>query len=326
MEDRILELLATVARATLPNSASITSTYQQTSPGGDDEAALQFEVAYVQQFDPDNQSLSRRLDSQIRGQPRARVTSYADQGRCANLRYAADGLGVETISISRSFGHESTFGFSESPVPFKHYFVGRVPLHQAIPKGKVRADEIVLGRRCIVLQFDAVRPGPRSPTLTYAIDPINGIPLKVSSYKDAAMLEAKTPSWVWSATSLDRTSGYPIAKTSQFDTYWYQSTGDKTVPTHGLHETFAITSASFDEAVPHGSFWPVLPPGVTVEDAIAGRTYVVPGGPETARKAGTAEPIRVSNSSGASLAYPLLGISFGVVSLILAFFLWKRSR
>ena len=215
-------------------------------------------------------------------------------------------------------------------MPLLYHYVGREPLHEALPEAEHLGADRVAGRDCEIFRFAQVEwTSPQD--LVYHLDKETSIPLKVESFRDRASFDAGKPLWVWTADKLERVDGHPVVRDStQVD---YAAGGAEPAFTR----TFRVESIAFDKDYPASTFWPVFQPGVGVLDVIAGKSYREPGAdPEaevdaSASRGGeaattTAQPLQAIPPGHwtSTLSTVSLGLGISVLVASLAVVWWRR--
>lgn len=226
-----------------------------------------FEIRYVQT------ALGRRLKEQesfLGDAQRRRVRYFFDGRRGADIEYGGtdfqDMVQVIVLAHFPTGGNPGVFNCAE---PLNSYYVGLEPLHMALPRAEHLRSEPFLDRPCEVFRVPEVR-GSLVLDHVHHLDGETGIPLQVATYLNSRPFKEERPYAVWKATSIERVQGHPFVMNSTHVTY---APGDGTVT---FERTFEVRSLVFDQDYPDSMFFPVIPSGSQVIDAVAKKTVVWP--------------------------------------------------
>ena len=258
-----------------------------------------------------------------------RLTHLSDGTKCVNLTYSKeDPEQIASVVLKRQYFMEDRSDRMEPPEPLRLLYVGREPLHKALPKATYLGERSALGRGCDVFLFARVRWEVRQDHVYY-LDKATSIPLRVEAYRDQAARDAQKPLWVWSAGSLDQVQDHFIPLRSTMIAYSEDSKPDFTWNYH-------VLSIEFDRDYPASIFTPGLPPGATVVDTISDKMFKVPDpkakdqltvpaaeGAESATTDRTIEAVP-PGSWTAAISTSVIGI--GGVVLIAGGILWWRRH
>ena len=219
-------------------------------------------------------------------------------------------------------------------MPLLYLYVGKRQLGKSAASALYSGPANIIGRRCDDWLFEQVKwPVPQDHIFT--LDRETGVPLKVTSFRDAEHRTQNQPFFTWVADSLDTVDGHAIVRKSHQVDYIHGPIGPGSnspaspadLRTTHFTRNFVVQSVSFNKEYPAATFWPVIEPGVTVFDSISGNDYVQVGQrPQVDRKAepaNTAVPIVAApprdwstTISTASLVLGLLVIAIGAYSWI----------
>ena len=208
----------------------------------------------------------------------------------------------------------------ERPDPLLYLYVGRQPLHVALPSATPLGKDTVLKRECDVFLFKGVRwYSPQDHV--YYLDHETAIPLKVESFLSEDARAAGHPAWTWTADSLDKVDDHEIVLNSTMIDYDRQHRPNSQWKTRGV-------SASFNGEYPNSTFWPKLEPGMSVFDMIKSKSYVVPG---VVKKKVDASgmpipPVLALPPSDWVPRASGISIGLGCVVLSVSGALWRRNR
>lgn len=208
-----------------------------------------------------------------------REEAFFDGKRGANIVYGGPDFG--TMAQVEVFPHYPRFGqteYSNRPEPLVHYYVGFEPLYRALPHSEYLGVESVLGRPCDLFLFPQVKLGA-TQDLVYFLDHETGVPLRVRAYKTRDDLKAARPVYDWSATALKTVQDHLFVVSSRKEGY---SRVDASIVSVS---DFNVESVEFGKDHSASEFFPVIPPGTTVIDAIVGKTVIQPGVVKTTKPA-----------------------------------------
>jgi hypothetical protein len=264
----------------------------------------------------------RRCDSRYlkSGAAVSRYAYYSDGSKAADVSYSEQDLERETTAvIKRQYRTEDRSERMERPEPLRFLYVGREPLHKALPKATCLGEDQNLNRQCDVFLFTKVSWEVPQDQI-FHLDRATSIPLKVEAFKDEADRNAKKPLWVWTAQSLDKVDGHFVPLSSEMIAY-----SEDSQP--AFKWRFRVQSIAFDKVFPTAMFWPTLQPGVTVLDAIAGKTRQVPGvKPAQPAKPATTQTMEALPPSGWTTRISSVTLTLGTATLIGAGIYWWRRR
>jgi hypothetical protein len=253
-----------------------------------------------------------------------RYTHFCDGSTCADVNYSREDTSLQqAVMIKRQYFMEENNDRKQLPAPLLYLYVGREPLYKALPKGRPLGHGEVIGRECDIFLFEQVRWAMTQDQVFY-LDKETAIPLKVESFRDAAARQKNQSVWVWTAKTLDRVYGHPVTLKSTQTAYAQDGS-------LMFSWDFDVESIEFDKDYPASTFWPVLQPGVTVDNAITKKAYQTPGerkGPqETKTETGIAvQPIRAEPPRNWASLAPGLTFGMGCAVLLAAGAVWLRRR
>ncbi len=248
-----------------------------------------------------------------------RSSHYGEGGRFTDVNYRLNDTGVqESVFITNHFWMEDASERRQVPSPLLHFYVGRKPLHQALPKAQYLGISKCLDRDCDIFLFPQVRWFVTQDQVYY-LDKKTSVPLKIEVFRDEASRNKQQPMAVWVAKTLDSAEGHNFPLRSSETAYGKDGNRE-------FLWDFDVKRIHFNEEYPDSTFRPVLQPGVLVLDATTKKSYKVPGVvvippqvsvPGQAVRA-TPPPDRSSYVSTGSL---LLGV--GLI-LVAGFAWWRR--
>lgn len=254
----------------------------------------------------------------------ARFSHYADGSKFADVNYIPDNPDVQSaVMIKRHYFTEERSDRKQIPQPLLFLYVGREPLHEALPKAQFLGKGEVIGRECNAFLFPQVRWDVPQDQVFF-LDQATSIPLKVEAYRDAASRAQKEPMWVWTARSLDEVQGHFLPLKSTETAYGEDRNSAFTWD-------YTVDSIEFDKVYPAKTFWPTIQPGVTVFNEITAKVSEAPG----ARKATTnakkdvatsAPPIRATPPSDWSSLASTTVLGLGCAVLLAGCVLWWQRR
>ena len=271
-------------------------------------------------------SRSQRMADNLLTSPKAaiRQSGYCDGARCATVIYRP-GPVQDSVIIGRSFMNEGTSGSTEHPVPLAYFYVGKVPLYEAVTKGTHLGQGRVSDRPTEVFLFPRVKWGMVEQDLVYDLDKETSVPVRVRSYGrrfNRETFEGDTPNWDWTALTLDTVDGYHLPLRSSHVSH--ARAGGKATAEKRSSSEIVVESVHFNKSFPASTFWPVVEPGVLVRDLIKKTTTTT--APAKEAQQGTSSPpagtpVRAGqpddSSSWGSTACLSLGVALlgaGVVS------------
>jgi hypothetical protein len=253
---------------------------------------------------------------------RTRNTSYSDGTRFAHVDHDPDRPERQHQAfVMRRFWQEDRSDRRHLPVPWIFLYVGREPLHKALPHAEALGEARVLGRPCEAFLFSRVRWLITQDQVFY-LDRETGLALKVESYRQPEDRARERPLWVWTAESIDTLQGYPLTRDSTQVSYGPE--GQRL--TTWEHR---VESIAFDRDYPASTFWPTLEPGVTLYDGITGKiqTPTTPGLESPARlgdsKTGSQPVVAEPGTRWITASGVFLGA--GCLILVLAGLIWMRK-
>jgi hypothetical protein len=205
---------------------------------------------------------------------------------------------------------------TERPVPLRYFYVGKVPLYEALTQARPLGPTQVLDRPCHRFLFEKVRWAMADQDLVYALDDDTGIPLSVTSYPvgQGQAPDAKSQ-WSWEARSLDTADGYPYVKNSV-----------SIMPHDPTPRPITVDRIVFNQTYPATQFQIKPDPGVLIIDEIRGKDSVAPGTPRpVSSTTAAAQPIVVAQPrSWTEQATPIF-LGLGAVLLLSgAVLAWRR--
>jgi hypothetical protein len=199
-----------------------------------------------------------------------RSLHYGDGTKFADVDYRPDDPETQNaIFINRQFWMEGRNDRRQVPQPFLYLYVGREPLHEALPKATHLGQDKVIGRECEIFLFPQVRWAVTQDQVYY-LDKATSIPLRVESYRDTSARERNEPISSWTARSLDEVQGHFVPLNSSQVSYNKEGAED-------LTWDFKVESIEFNKDYPNSLFWPTVQPGTTVFDSIMNKMSETPG-------------------------------------------------
>lgn len=261
--------------------------------------------------------------------PGARYSAFCDGSKCANIIYRGEKR-QDRVTIGRSFDDEEKSGSTSRPMPFSVYYVGKVPLLEAVQKGRYLGEGRVEGRKSLVFLFPKVKWAMAIQDLVYDLDQETSIPIRLRSFLgnlDENDVDGSQPAWTWTALSVDTVQGFHMPLRSSMVSY-----GGRNAAASDKRRTLDLTieSLQYNKKYPKETFWPVIQPGVEVINSIEKTQYVIPGGE---REGPGQQEAAALSSAPASQPADWSGwastAGFGVGSALLLFGLvsrWRRQR
>lgn len=255
-----------------------------------------------------------------------RIKSYFDGHRSAAVVDHTSSEAQKTISISRAFANEGTSGETARPVPLTFFYVGKIPLDQALADGEQLGLESLEGSRCHKVLFKNVDWSRTRQTLVYYIDTSRAIPVRVDSYNGSDLNSARCY-WSWKATDIQKTQGHSYAAKSEQVVYLRNRDEILTDIMYTYYTN--IEHIQFNPSFSSVAFWPKMQPGAIVHDTIRKTTHTVPGKPSEAsvpQSTSTQAPTHPPRAD--DVWYKLADVSFllGMLVLMSAGIVWWRGR
>jgi hypothetical protein len=249
-----------------------------------------------------------------------RAEDYGDGSRFAHVQFVRTKLDVQqTVAINRQYFQEESIDRKNLPIPLLYEFVGRQPLHKALAKAEQLGETKVLGRTCDAFLFRNVRWIITHDQVFY-LDRESAIPLKVVAYRDEATRLRDEPMWSWTAESLDEKGGHRFVGNSTQVGF-----GPEKKPTNMWK--YHVEEIAFDKTYPASMFWPTIQPEATVLDSF---TKTIKSSSTKTSAPAPSTPITKSAPAlppSNWLSYlPAVMLSGGLVILLVAIIVWRRSR
>jgi hypothetical protein len=258
------------------------------------------------------------------GELHSHLTHFGDGSKFADLNYDPNDWEVQqNVFIKKQYWMEEGSDHKQVPQPLLFLYVGREPLHEALPRAEYLGKGQVIGRDCNLFLFVGVRWTPTQDQV-FHLDEATAIPLKVESYRNKEARDKHEPMGSWTAKSLEVVQGHPVPMTSTL----VQLGGD-----HNPMFTwdYKVDSIQFDNHYPASMFWPTFQPGVTVFDSFTKKNYTVPGAaatkPGAAKTAeGSVQPIQATPPRDWSAFAPGAFLVVGLALLLTGGIAWWRRR
>ncbi len=265
---------------------------------------------------------------EMRGQSGDRVVImsryYSDGTRCADVQFSSVNPDQQqTIMINRQFALENGTDRRNVPAPLRAFYVGRSPLHQALPRGELLGKLEILGRPGVQVLFREDKQ-PSAQAQVIILDEATGIPMKIDGFRNEADRQNQKPWWTWTASSLEQINGrtFPIkSKTSNYD-----ADGNLMLSTE-----YDVQSIKFNQSYAASTFWPVYQPEAMVYDNIEQRVIAEPTPKPLPPPAPPVPPVVTTKTIEAvppadwSSTVSPLALGLGVAVLLAAgVLLWRR--
>jgi hypothetical protein len=260
--------------------------------------------------------------------PRSVLLGYSDGKRCASVVFKDPPHQDEhrSITLTSTFMDEQLTGYVMRPEPLRFWYVGVIPLREAVLKAERIGSSRVAGRSCDGFLFSAVPGGNTSQDLVYQLDDATSMPLKVEAFSNQSRYKAGKPSWSWEAITLDVVQGYHVSLNSRYTGFIVK---DDVASTTQLTEDYKVESITFNEKHPASAFWPTLQNGVFVNDLIAKKYYYntpdkkAPVDTVAKTASPVVDPIGAAQPSD-STPWISGGVMLGVLLLVSAACMWIR--
>jgi hypothetical protein len=271
----------------------------------------------------------------ISGKVTTHLQHYSDGAKAYDVMFSDTDLERQSaISVKRHYYMEDRGDRKSLPQPLLYLYVGRVPLHRALPKAQFLGTEKVIGRACDKFLFPAV-PWTVVQDQIFYLDQETAIPLKVEAFQDKQAREREKQAgerglqfYEWTARSLDVVDGRPIPLKS------VTISRDRDGKPRMISE-FSVESVIFDKDYPASMFAPTREAGVTIMDGLTGKTSRTPeskasekaGDQRSESKTSTFIPPNpaVPPDSWASKAW-MGSMALGIAMLLAGCVLWWRRR
>jgi hypothetical protein len=206
----------------------------------------------------------------LAGKLTSRKQYYGDGTKFADVTFDPKNLDRQTnIIIKRQYHTEGRNDRKQIPPPLLFLYVGRTPLHEALPKGQHLGTAKVMGRECDKFLFPKVRWLVVQDQVFY-LDRETSIPLKFEAFRNQESREQKKPVGEWVAESLDKIQGHFVPLKSTL-------TAKRADGTTLMVWKYTVDSIEFNKEYPASTFWPTPRPGVTMFDTSTGKAKTVPG-------------------------------------------------
>jgi hypothetical protein len=257
----------------------------------------------------------------------SRAAYYADGKRFAQVNFNGRDPNLQNyVLVTRYFAQENTSDHRDVPRPFLFLYVGREPLHKALPRADYQGTTEVIGRKCEGFLFEQVR-WTRPQDQVFWLDAETSVPLKVEAFKGNDERERGAPVWTWVVESLEQFQGRHIpTKGTQTG---FDAKGE--ITSQSRRE---LISVHFDRDYPPETFWPKYDPSVAILDNATGKAQTAPGENKAAQQnaqnsvdanpPNTAKLPRADPSLDWTSYAPAASLCLGVVVLIAAFITWRR--
>jgi hypothetical protein len=255
-----------------------------------------------------------------------RSTGFCDGEQCARVVYDnVDITKQRSLVITTAFLREGRGNLTDRPVPLVWFYLGNVPLNEALPKARYLGRTEVLGRPCERFLFSDVEGVAGKYQAVYTLDLKTSIPLKVESYSTLSALESGQADSRWSASAVvvnaDRTAvfeservlyGRPAANNAGELIAKYQ---------------YHVESISYDVTHPAAMFWPqARQPSAIFVDSIKKKVEIPRADLKTSFSVATEQPIKAETPGDASWSVSLLLVVMGILALLVGGILWRQQR
>ena len=253
----------------------------------------------------------------------SRSLHYGDRGKFTDINFPADdAVHQQSVYVTNNFFLEDKNDRKQIPQPLLFFYVGRKPLHEALPAAEYLGTGECLGRECDRFLFTQVR-WARPVDQVFFLDQKTAVPLKVETFLDKSAREEKRPAGVWEAKSLDSVQGHDLALKSSLTEFTKEGKPS-------LRWELSVDRIEFNKEIPASTFQPVLQPGVTILDSTTKKMTQAPGGkPITSADSATAattRPIEATPPRDWSSAVPATGFVIGLSCLAVGLVSWCRRR
>ena len=269
--------------------------------------------------------------NEVPGHEHVVLLGYSDGKRCASVttRNASGQRGQKSITLTKTFMDEQLTGYVMRPEPLRFWYVGLIPLREAVLKAERIGVGHVAGRACDIFLFSAVPGQNGSQDLVYHLDEATSMPLKAEAFANQARLKAGKPSWVWEAITLDEVQGYHVPLNSRYTGFVIREDAGSTAQ---LTERYTIEAIMFNEPHQASAFWPEFEKGVFVNDLIAKKYYYntpdkkVPRDEGTRAVSAAVDPIAAAEPTDLTPWIAGAGVVLGASFLLTGIYMWIKGR
>ena len=252
-----------------------------------------------------------------------RQLDYSDGERCARVFFDASNSHQTQIDITNRFSSEHEIGFTRRPEPFFYYYVGKVPIFDALRTAQPLGEGQAMGRPCDLYLFTGVKLVESPLDAVYYLDQETSAVLKAEFFKAGGERNSSEAIRIWEAKSLDAVDGdHHIAFKSENQFFQKSSAGRLPL----LTNTVVIESVHYNGEFDAKTFWPVYQPGVLVNDTIKKTFYRSPATVQTpaTTTTGAATLAPTQPWSWESLASPVI-VCLGLFIIALAVTIGRRK-
>lgn len=258
----------------------------------------------------------------------SRTADYCDGARYAHVEYnRSEPEFQNVVFITRQFFQEDQSDRRNMPEPLLYLYVGRLPLHKALPNAEYLGESRVLDRPADKFLFRGVR-WFQTQDHVYHLDRATGTPLKVEAFRDDGARSRGEPLATWVAETFDRVEGHPIALRSVSTVFHTPN-----VPT--MTWKIQVELMKFDKTYPMSTFWPTIQDTAMTFDGLTGkaqnpkrkRTPKPAETPPKAAKAAKPPPLQEAvPPTDWTTHVPAFALVLGCGVLVAAGALWWRRR
>lgn len=247
-----------------------------------------------------------------------RSEDYFDGRKAAAAEFSKeDPVKQSRVSKGGSFGREQSFGHTNRPTPLKWYYVGKIPLYEAVAKARSLGEEEIASTPCVKYMFDDVVLGQTPQSLLYYLRKEDSLPIRIESYKGPD--PAATPKqWIWEADKVDVVQGHPVVVRSHLIRY----NADSSVVRNTLYSE--VKHVAFNKKIGMETFRPIITPEAEIRDGVTGRIqrparkeqegqYAAVDLPETTMGAAVPPPASTQVFTGVSYGMGTLLVLVGVI-------------
>jgi hypothetical protein len=263
----------------------------------------------------------RFLDTSIGSPPEIRYQHFSDGSTSSMVKFkTADPNAQEWVGIGgKSFGNEGRTVFTDRPRPFFYYFVGQVPLHDALRHGTLTGTTSIAGRTCYSVVLKNVQYTKEPDQLEVTLDRETGIPLRVAYSHPPGK-----PEWIWQAETMERRGAWHFPTRSSYVSYLAGNPNEI-----GTRRSYDATLLSFNDEQPSERFRPIPSEGVPIHGGPPTREADAQS-PAPREATATVQPTtgqfhRADPQSSSITWLPTLLLLCGVVAIAAAgILIWRR--
>ncbi|MFI5460514.1 MAG: hypothetical protein ACHRXM_34295, partial [Isosphaerales bacterium] len=228
-----------------------------------------------------------------------------------------------------AFLKEGRGNVTDRPLPLQFYYVGAVPLYEALPNAKYLGEETWLGRKCETFLFSNVKGSVGSQCMVYTLDKLTGVPLKAASYAEESDIDKQLPGLTWATNEVKLVEKHLVPSRSESAVY---ASGDSLrTRQRVLSNDYKITIIKYDQVYDSSLFWPDIErSGAVINDTIKKEIKVPRGEVQRAVNSSTEarslQQIRADAPVDWTSTFSGVSFIFGVLTVLVGGVVWWRRR